>query len=276
MSAAVAGSGRPSSWGTRRFRVTRRRRSLARAGSTSPQPPYAREPTSDQNGQSRNGCPHPHGRLRSTPYVHTQQSSPTEHAPGSAPSTRDTSVLPLRPVAPMKQTRDRGTFVGASAAGRWSDMAAMLPSRANGPAEPVDEITNLGDFDTRVSRGQGRRDVWMKGDRRRMEEASGMPSLRVGVAVGVVAGLAWFAPAAVQAQVTADWQMDEKPGSTLMIDSSGHRIHANIGSDVVLHRRPRPGGATGSRAATGGSSTTSGWSRSPTTTAWTPGTGRTP
>jgi len=63
-----------------------------------------------------------------------------------------------------------------------------------------------------------------------------MPSLRVGVAVGVVAGLAWFAPAAAQAQVTADWQMDEEPGSALMIDSSGHRIHANIGSDVVLHQ----------------------------------------
>jgi hypothetical protein len=69
-----------------------------------------------------------------------------------------------------------------------------------------------------------------------MEEASGMPSLRMGVAVGVVAGLAWFAPAAAQAQVTADWQMNERPGSTRMIDSSGHRIHANIGSDVVLHR----------------------------------------
>lgn len=60
-----------------------------------------------------------------------------------------------------------------------------------------------------------------------------MPSLRVGVVVGVVAGLVWFTPAA--AQVTADWQMNDKPGSTLMIDSSGHRIHAHIGRDVVVH-----------------------------------------
>ena len=84
------------------------------AGSIRSQPPNARTPTSFQNGHPSNGSPQPQRSFASNPRSHRNTSSPTEQTPGVWPSSRSTSVLPLRPSPPMNST---GTPVVAISAG---------------------------------------------------------------------------------------------------------------------------------------------------------------
>lgn len=60
---------------------------------------------------------------------------------------------------------------------------------------------------------------------------------RMGAAYVVAWGMvvAGFGASAAQADVVADWPMDEEQGSTLMTDVSGNGLHGTIGPDVVLH-----------------------------------------
>lgn len=63
-------------------------------------------------------------------------------------------------------------------------------------------------------------------------------SRRVAIAVGSAAlvALSVQSPAGAATNTTlALWQMNEKPGSTVLVDSSGNGINGTIGSEVVLN-----------------------------------------
>lgn len=70
-----------------------------------------------------------------------------------------------------------------------------------------------------------------------------MRGIRAAAVGGVVAGLCWFAPAAAQAQVIADWQMNEDgPHATVMADSSGNGLDGDVGGHVVTGETTPDGG----------------------------------
>ncbi len=69
----------------------------------------------------------------------------------------------------------------------------------------------------------------------------------LGVALGTaIASVAWAGPASAAATATVGaWELNEPPGATTALDTSGHRQHGAVGSDITTG--VRTSGATGYR-----------------------------
>src|SRR4051812_11150224 len=88
-----------------RVRSTVSRSACTRSTSTLAQPLNARSPTCFQNVQAENRAPQPQRSSSRMSRCQRWTTSPSAHTPGSSPSRRSTSVVPLRPNPPRNSTR---------------------------------------------------------------------------------------------------------------------------------------------------------------------------